>query len=263
MLRSLVGSEMCIRDRVLGGQELTVNILDGATIVETLVLSAAAQGDSSITLDFTATGNNTTVEFVQTGSSAPSGDLVVDNVSVTTTGAGLGLTPVDTNSDGTPDFLQTDATGDDVVAPVVIDLDGDGVEFVGLDAGFAFDVTGDGITDRTAFAAADDGILVFDANGDGTVSGPEEFVFTDFVDGAQTDLEGLAFFDTDGDGLLDADDASFKDFAVFQDANLDGIVDEGEFTHLTDLGIESIGLESDGVASVEVTGMSWSLVLQK
>ena len=95
---------------------------------------------------------------------------------------------------------------------------------------------------------------MFDANGDGTVSGPEEFVFTNFVEGAETDLEGLAFFDTDGDAKLDADDASFDDFAVFQDANSNGIVDEGEFNSLSDLGIESIGLESDGVESVEADG---------
>ena len=87
--------------------------MDGATIVETLVLSAAAQGNSSITLDFTATGNNTTVEFVQTGSSAPSGDLVVDNVSVVTTGAGLGLSPTDSDGDGNPNFVGTNNTSGD------------------------------------------------------------------------------------------------------------------------------------------------------
>ena len=140
------------------------------------------------------------------------------------------------------------------VPPVVIDLDGDGVEFTGLDAGFTFDVTGDGVVDRTAFAGPDDGILIFDGDRNGTISGPQEFVFTSFIDGARTDLEGLAFFDTDGDQLLDADDEGFADFAVFQDENFNGVVDAGEFNSLAELGIESISLSSDGAMSVAANG---------
>src|SRR5690606_19894215 len=43
-------------------------------------------------------------------------------------------------------------------APVVLDLDGDGAEFLGLTAGVAYDY-GDGLV-ATAWAGADDGILV-------------------------------------------------------------------------------------------------------
>ena len=48
----------------LGTQEVTVNILDGDTVIESLVVPGNT-GDATLTLDFTATGSNTTIEFVQ------------------------------------------------------------------------------------------------------------------------------------------------------------------------------------------------------
>ncbi|MEL0153286.1 MAG: hypothetical protein VW779_08695, partial [Halieaceae bacterium] len=49
-------------------------------------------------------------------------------------------------------------------------------------------------------------------------------------------------FDTNQDGVLDAQDERFDEFAVWQDHDSDGVTDEGELTSLTDLGIESIEL---------------------
>jgi len=330
-----------------GQQEITANILDGNTVVETIVIDAATDGAGVKSLDFTAVGSNTTIEFIQTGIAHSSGDVRVDSVSVTTSGAGLGLTPADTNSDGTPDYLETDSASTDVlpisinsllsnmnteisgtgvpgatieltdvngnpittspvaiivaadgiwtatpdtplsdndvvtasqsdaphapgeissvtqtvfedgplnIPPVVVDLDGDGVEFSSIDAGYTFDVDGNGQVNQTAWASADDGVLVFDADRNGDITGPEEFVFTNYVEGAQTDLEGLQAFNTDGDTTLDSDDSLYADFHIFQDANFNGHVEEGELVSLNDLGIASIGLESDGIASVEADG---------
>jgi hypothetical protein len=45
-----------------------------------------------------------------------------------------------------------------------------------------------------------DGLLAFDANRDGNIAGRGEISFIDYHPGAQTDLEGLRAFDTDGDG---------------------------------------------------------------
>jgi len=47
---------------------------------------------------------------------------------------------------------------------------------------------------------------------------------------------------------LDANDADFGKFAVWQDANSNGVAEAGEVTSLADAGISSIGLVSDGVA---------------
>ena len=42
--------------------------------------------------------------------------------------------------------------------------------------------------------------------------------------------------------MLDAQDDQFDQFAVWQDANSDGITDEGELQTLSELGIDSIDL---------------------
>ncbi|MGD9665029.1 MAG: VWA domain-containing protein, partial [Novosphingobium sp.] len=134
--------------------------------------------------------------------------------------------------------------------PIVIDLDGDGAEFSSLAAGVLYDY-GQGLV-ATAWVGADDGLLAFDANGDGTVSGATEFVFGG---NGQTDLEGLAEnYDSNGDGVLNGDDAGWAQFGVWQDADQDGVADAGEFRSLADLGITEIQLTSDGEAYVAADG---------
>jgi hypothetical protein len=134
------------------------------------------------------------------------------------------------------------------VAPVVIDLDGDGAEFVSLSAGVAYDYDGNGAAQGTAWVGADDGLLVHDANGDGLVNGATEFVFGS---AGVTDLQGLAarYGDT-----LDAHDADFASFGVWQDANGDGISQAGEFRSLSQLGIRSIDLVSNEQAGSAAGG---------
>ncbi len=69
-----------------------------------------------------------------------------------------------------------------------------------------------------------------------------------------SDLEGLAVYDTNHDGQLSSADANFAQFAVWQDANSNGIVDSGEMTGLTAIGIASISLSSDGVGYSAANG---------
>ncbi|MEO0414536.1 MAG: Ig-like domain-containing protein, partial [Verrucomicrobiota bacterium] len=134
------------------------------------------------------------------------------------------------------------------VPPVVLDMDGDGVEFDSVAEGIAMDVDGDGQLEQTAWADEDDAVLVYDANNNGDVDGPEEFVFASYSSDANaTDMEGLAeHFDTNQDGLLSAEDAEWSQFHVWQDADGNGEVGEGEMVALEEVGIESIGLVSDG-----------------
>ena len=128
------------------------------------------------------------------------------------------------------------------VHPVVIDLDGDGVEFVSRDHGIEIDVNGDGIAEHTAWAHPDDAVLVYDHDQNGLVTNTDEFAFKGYVDGAHTDLEGLRHFDSDGDGLLTAHDHDWSLFFGWQDANGNGVVDHGEMIGLHQLGIDSISL---------------------
>ena len=131
--------------------------------------------------------------------------------------------------------------------PLVMDLNGDGIHFTSLQSSdISMDVNNDSIQDKMAWAGNDDGVLVWDKDHNHQISDASEFGFQHLKAGAQTDLEGLQALDTNQDGLLNAGDEKFAEFAVWQDANGNGIVDSGEFLTLQERGIASINLHSDG-----------------
>ncbi|MGN3972958.1 beta strand repeat-containing protein, partial [Tsuneonella sp. SYSU-LHT278] len=130
--------------------------------------------------------------------------------------------------------------------PIALDLDGGGIDFTSLAAGTTFDYGDDGSRVATAWVGGGDGLLAIDLNGNGKVDNGTEIVFSQ---GSLSDLEGLAAkYDKNHDGVLDAGDADFARFGVWQDANANGVADAGEFRTLAELGIVSINLTSDGVA---------------
>ena len=132
--------------------------------------------------------------------------------------------------------------------PIILDLDGDGVELVDLEDSTAFyDIDGDGYRERMGWAAPDDGFLAYDKDGDDIVSAHDALSFVNYAEGARTDLEGLAHFDTNGNGLLDPGDAEWGKFRVWQDLDQDGESDPGELRTPSEAGIESIAPSSDGV----------------
>jgi hypothetical protein len=136
--------------------------------------------------------------------------------------------------------------------PIVLDLDGGGNAFSSLDAGIAYDYDGDGVKTKTAWIAAGSAILAYDANSDGFVTDASEFVFGN---SEMTDLEAVAArYDDNNDGVLDASDSAYGKFGVWLDSDLDGNSDAGEFVSLSDAGITSIELVSDGVLTSEADG---------
>lgn len=124
--------------------------------------------------------------------------------------------------------------------PIVLDLDGNGIQY--HTQPHVFDYVGaDGRFESIAWVAPGDGILVYDWNRDG-VGQTEEWALVSFVNGARTDLEALRAFDTDRNGVFDANDAAFADFRVGVDANGDGRLGAGELHTLAAVGVASIGL---------------------
>jgi VCBS repeat-containing protein len=138
------------------------------------------------------------------------------------------------------------------VTPVTLDLNGDGQ--IGYNQ-IKMDLNRDGILDTTAWVAAQDGLLVHDIYGDGSVRENSQFAFARH--GGETDLQGLAAqFDSNNDGVLDAKDSQFGEFAVWQDTDQDGVADAGEVKTLADLGITALQLNSDGVQRTPETGVT-------
>ncbi|WP_263854108.1 cadherin domain-containing protein [Sphingomonas parva] len=127
--------------------------------------------------------------------------------------------------------------------PIGLDLDGDGLDLVGrIDSTAFFDMNGDGLRDRTSWVGAADALLAFDRDGDGRIAGLAEISFVGDKEGATTDLEGLAGFDDNGDGQLDARDSRFGEFLVWQDRNQDGVSQRDELRTLTEAGMASLSL---------------------
>jgi hypothetical protein len=138
------------------------------------------------------------------------------------------------------------------IPPIVIDLDGDGIELVSVEESrVLLDIDGDPGLERVGWASSDDGVLIYDLDGSGDFSHLREAMFAILGGAGASDLDGLATLDANGDGhLTEADflntDLSWSHFLVWRDANDDGLSSSDEMFSLDDLGIVSFELVSDG-----------------
>ncbi len=134
-----------------------------------------------------------------------------------------------------------------LAAPIVLDLNGDGVTLLDQSRSEAkFDWDGDGKRDKTGWVGKGDGLLVYDRNGDGTVSGADELSFIDDKEGAKSDLDGLSSFDSNGDGLFSEADEKWASFRIWKDDG-NGKVGKRELISLADAGVASITLAGQAV----------------
>src|SRR5439155_17178633 len=138
-------------------------------------------------------GSSTTEAF---GAATTDSDVIkVSDIGFVTTASQnttLNFTATVIDADGDKVTAPVFTVGPAFTAPVVLDLNGDGLHFLSQAAGVSFDYNGDGQALSTAWASPQDGILVFDANGDGKADNGSEIVFSGYVAGATTDLQGLA-----------------------------------------------------------------------
>jgi Ca2+-binding RTX toxin-like protein len=141
-------------------------------------------------------------------------------------------------------------------SPLVVDLDGDGVEVTQLRQNSAFfDVDGDGIRERTAWVSSDDGLLALDRNGNGKIDDVSELfgygrtISTLRIDTTWTSgFDALSVLDSVRDYILDSNDTAFSDLRVWRDLNQDGQSSSDELFSLTDVGIKSIDLRATSVS---------------
>ncbi|MFG1447333.1 calcium-binding protein [Xylella fastidiosa] len=130
--------------------------------------------------------------------------------------------------------------------PLVLDLDGDGIETLAAGKHILFDHDGDGITHASGWVKSDDGLLVLDRNGNGRIDNGSELFGADTVlsngHTAASGFDALRDLDSNGDGLFSAADARFTDVRVWRDLNQDGQSQANELFTLSNLGIASITL---------------------
>ena len=133
--------------------------------------------------------------------------------------------------------------------PLVLDLNGDGVQTTDTAHGVQFDLSNSGTQQSVSWVDKHDGLLAMDLNGDGQInSGAELFGnSTKLLDGslASNGWAALAAMDSNGDGNIDAHDAGFDKLRVWVDANSDGVTEAGELKTLSDAGVASINLNHD------------------
>ena len=132
--------------------------------------------------------------------------------------------------------------------PLVLDLDGDGIETTGLNKGVYFDHDGNGFRELSGWVSADDGLLVLDRNGDGIInSGGELFGDQTVLKNgrkAANGFQALAELDDNKDGKFDINDAAYSQLRVWRDSDGDGYSLPDELIPLSDLGILSIHVDS-------------------
>lgn len=130
--------------------------------------------------------------------------------------------------------------------PIVLDLDGDGIETVGPQglSGPLFDHLGDGVRRATGWVARDDGLLVLDRNGNGRIDdGSELFGDSTFIGSGRRAAHGydaLSALDSNADGKIDASDEEFQNLQVWRDLDQDGISHESELFDLAEFDIASL-----------------------
>jgi Ca2+-binding RTX toxin-like protein len=137
--------------------------------------------------------------------------------------------------------------------PLVLDMDGDGIETTSMQDGsvILFDHDADGIQTGTGWLKPDDGWVVLDRNNNGNIDNGRELFGADTLKSngelAKDGFDALADFDSNGDGKVDTNDSVYSDLRIWLDANQDGVSQSAELSTLESHGIVAINVDSEAV----------------
>ncbi len=138
------------------------------------------------------------------------------------------------------------ATGaSQVFRPVVLDLDGDGIQLTDkAQSGVAFDVDDSGFLKATGWLANEgansDGFLWLDRNWNGDIDAGSELFSNARVQAGSRGVPSLAWVDANGDNQITAADPVWAELKVWRDANANGVGEAGEVWGLAGLGITAL-----------------------
>ncbi|MBI4031267.1 MAG: hypothetical protein HY370_06280 [Proteobacteria bacterium] len=135
------------------------------------------------------------------------------------------------------DFQQVFQTSD----PLVVDLDDNGytppLETAGI-YGAYFDMDNDGFAEAMTWVRPQDGLLVLDRDGNGTIDNGTELFGSRTVNG----FTALRELDFNHDGVIDPFDPQWHNLQVWQDKNSDGFSQTDELYSMAEIGFTSIAL---------------------
>ena len=159
-------------------------------------------------------------------------------------------------------------------SPLVIDVNRSGtIDLVNVDSSSVrFDFWGDGFKEVTGWVAPEDGLLVYDVNGNGLIENVSEMFGSNYplnyaidehlVFSKENGFAKLAALDSNQDGLIDAHDVLFSHLQVWQDLDQDGVSQANELFTLFDLGIESIDVANAQIDSWGGTPASFQRIVE-
>ncbi|MBN6150275.1 hypothetical protein JR065_07985 [Xanthomonas sp. AmX2] len=244
-------------DRLEGGENFDIYQADGLdTILDN-------DGSGTVFLEgFNLTGGTRTEDDPE-NTYYGNGDTYVLNGATLVVNGGLTIEQFSNGDLGIfletePDEPEEPEEGPDIgpaesrTSPIVIDLDGDGVETTALQNNRYFDHDANGMRERTAWASADDGFLVRDLNRNGRIDNGREMFGnqTRLANGnlASNGFEALRDLDDNQDGLIDQNDAVFAELRIWRDLNGNGRTDSGELQTLAQSGLSAVrtGWQSSG-----------------
>jgi Ca2+-binding RTX toxin-like protein len=183
------------------------------------------------------------------------GGLVIEEYTKSSNDLGIELKDEDEEEDEDPSTPSID-DAENTTSPLILDLDGDGIETTRL-LNF-FDHDGDGFQEKTGWVGAGDGFLARDLNGDGNInSGLELFGNnTQLESGAKAEngFQALDDLDSNEDGVISSEDSAWAELSVWKDSNGNAAVDDGELLSLDEHGIASINIDYTDSSVVDAHG---------
>ncbi|WP_257282039.1 calcium-binding protein [Endozoicomonas sp. ISHI1] len=157
---------------------------------------------------------------------------------------------------GSLNSAQSNAFDTLFIDPLVLDLNGDGVQLEHFDhANVFFDIDNDGIREQSGWVSPTDGLLAVDLNNNGKIDDVSE-LFSEYYKGAKgqdgapgetpyaNGFEALRTLDSNSDGVFNNQDAAWSSVKVWVDADGDAVSDAGELKSLEDAGVVSVNLNA-------------------
>ena len=149
-------------------------------------------------------------------------------------------------------------TGEQIQSPLVLDLDGDGVETNKENSQIYFDHDGNGFAESTGWVGKDDGLLVRDLNNNGQIDNGTELFGNNSVlssgEKAANGFEALADLDSNNDGIFNSQDTAWNEIKIWKDANRNGTVDANELLSTEQAGVAGINLNYQNSDTIDANG---------